>query len=103
MRSQKRTQTGVGTSAWLPFDNACSPFNVSVACLVSGTATYTVQYTFDNVARGDTARSFNHPDMTAQTISKDSNFMFPVMGARVDVTAGSGTVEMITIQAGSGA
>jgi hypothetical protein len=98
--------TGVGVSSVYPPDNYVSPFNLALSVLVTGTVTYTVQYTFDDVfASGFSPASANwvdHPSLTAQTATKDSNIAYPVRGVRINVTAGTGTARLTVIQAGGG-
>lgn len=106
MRPVVFTITGTGTSNVMVPDQYISPFNVALGVTVTGTSTYTVQYTFDNaLAEGYSAASGNwvdHPSLTAQTASKDSNIAYPVGGIRLNVTAGTGTVRLTIIQAGGG-
>lgn len=98
--------TGVGTSPVCPPDHYISPFNVALSVVVSGTVTYTVQYTFDDVfAAGFAPASatwVDHPSLTAQTATKDSNIAYPVRGIRLNVTAGTGSATLTIIQAGGG-
>jgi hypothetical protein len=97
----------IKTSNVYPPDNMMTPFNVSIAVLVTGTATYTVQYTFDNVfASGYAPASGNwtdHPTLTTQTTTRDANVAYPVSGLRIRQTAGNGSVRCTFIQAGGGA
>jgi len=106
MRPVVYTIIGTGVSNVMPPDQYISPFNVSLGVTVSGTSTYTVQYTFDDVfASGYNPSSGNwvdHPTLTAQTGSKDSNIAYPVSGIRLNVTAGTGTVRLVITQAGGG-
>lgn len=106
MRPFVSSVTGVGVSSVYPPDNYVSPFNLALSVLVTGTVTYTVQYTFDDVfASGFSAASANwidHPSLTAQSATKDSNIAYPVRGVRINVTAGSGSVRFTVIQAGGG-
>jgi hypothetical protein len=94
------------TSNVYPPDNYVSPFNVAISVVVTGTVTYTVQYTFDDVfASNYSAASGNwtdHPSLTAQTATKDSNVAYPVSGLRIRQTAGTGSVRCTFIQAGGG-
>jgi hypothetical protein len=87
-------------------DNYISPFNVALGVLVTGTVNYTVQYTFDNVFASDynpaTGNWVDHPSLTAQTATKDSNVAYPVQGIRLVVNSGSGTAKLTAIQAGGG-
>jgi len=106
MRPIVYTITGVGNSAVFPPDHYVSPFNVTLGATVTGTVTYTVQYTFDDVFAPDfnpaTANWVDHPSLTAQTGTKDSNIAYPVRGIRLSQTAGTGTTRLVIIQAGGG-
>lgn len=106
MRPTVFTVTGVGTSNVCPTDHYVSPYNVALNVNVSGVITYTVQYTFDNVfANGYNPATGNwtdHPTLTAQTTTKDSNIAYPVMGIRLKTTAGTGSATLTIIQAGGG-
>lgn len=106
MRPMVYSVTGVGSSAPAVPDNYISPFNVSLGVTVTGTVTYTVQYTFDDVFSNSfdpaTANWVDHPSLTAQVASKDSNIAYPVCGIRIAVTAGTGTARLTMIQAGGG-
>lgn len=86
-------------------DYFANPNNISLSVLVTGTATYTVQYTFDllNQTEGWTAATGNwtdHPSLTAQTATKDSNLAYPATAVRIRQTAGNGSVRFTVIQAG---
>lgn len=104
MRSVTKSVTGVGVSAPIPLDNYISPFNVGFGVKVSGTVTFTVQHTFDDVfAAGYTPASgtwFDHPTVSADSANTDGNYAFPVSAIRLNVTAGSGTATLTATQAG---
>lgn len=106
MRPAVFTINGVGVSGVYPPDHYVSPFNIALGVTVTGTVNYTVQYTFDDVfASGFTPASANwidHPSLTAQTATKDSNIAYPVRGIRLNVASGSGTTRLTIIQAGGG-
>ena len=97
---------GAQYSRVYPPDNYVSPFNVALGVVVTGTVSYTVQYTFDNVfAAGYNPSSgnwINHPSLTAQTATKDSNIAYPVTGIRLVQNSGTGTTTLTMIQAGGG-
>jgi hypothetical protein len=99
MKVQTVSKTGVGSSAALVMNTNISPFNVGFGVVVTGTATYTVQHTFDDPAVGFTTW-FSHPTVAAQTTNDDGNYAFPVTGIKVLVTSGDGTATMNLIQAG---
>lgn len=105
MRPLVYTVSGVGSSRVSAPDNHVTPFNIALGVLVSGSTTYTVQYTFDDVfAEGYTAAAgnwTNHPTLSAQTATNDSNIAYPVSGVRLITAAGStGTATLTLIQAG---
>ena len=106
MRPVVFTVTGTGVSNVYPPDHYVSPFNVALSVVVSGTSNYTVQYTFDNVFdKGydpDTGNWTDHPSLTAQTTTKDSNIAYPVRGVRIKSNSGAGTATLTAIQAGGG-
>ena len=78
-----------------------SPFNVGFGAVVSGTATYSVQHTFDSPATGFTTW-FSHPTIAGEESSADGNYAFPVTGIRVLITAATSgsSVTLNLIQAG---
>jgi len=106
MRPVVYTVTGTEVSNVFVPDQYTSPFNVALSVLVTGTVDYTVQYTFDNVF----AKTYNpatgnwvdHPSLTAQTTTKDSNIAYPVQGIRIKCNSGAGTARFTVIQAGGG-
>lgn len=103
MRSVVKTQVNAGSTSWVKLDTKANPFNVGFGCVVtSGTPTYKVEHTFDDVDVAVTPTAFDHISVTGQTINKDGNYAFPVAAVRLTVTSGTGTVTMTTIQAGSG-
>lgn len=102
MRPMIATKTGTGESAPLVLDHYRAPFNVGFAVVVSGTVTYTVQHTFDDVLNSSvTPTWFNHTAVAGQSASADGNYAFPVRAIRLSNTAGSGTTTLTAIQAGS--
>jgi len=100
MRQQIATKTGVGSSNVLPMDTYISPFNVGFGVVATGTVTYTVQHTFDNLATTASPVWFSHPTIAAKSDNQDGNYAFPVAAIKVLVTAGDGTAAMTMIQAG---
>jgi hypothetical protein len=81
-----------------------SPFNIGFAAVVTGTANYTVQHTFDDVFsptfNPSTATWFDHPTVAALGASADGNYAFPVTAIRLLVNSGGGTVRLTLLQAG---
>ena len=106
MRPVVLSVTGVGNSVPDPLDHYLTPFNVSLAVVVTGTITYTVQYTYDDVFAPTynpaTGNWLPHPSLTAQTATKDSNIAYPVRAVRLTTSAGTGTATLTDSQAGGG-
>ena len=100
MRQQIVSQTGTGSSPSIPTDLYISPFNVGFGVVATGTVTYTVQHTFDNVQTVSNPVWFSHPTITGKSDNQDGNYAFPVAAVKLLVTAGSGTAAITMIQAG---
>lgn len=105
-RTTNDASGGAITSGIINLDYWVSPFNVALSVKVTGVVNYTVQYTFDNVyADGYVAASgnwVNHPSMTAQTATLDSNIAYPVTAVRIVQNSGNGSCLFTVIQAGGG-
>jgi len=103
---------GAGTqvvSRVCPIDHYVSPANIALNVVVTGSITYTVQYTFDDVfaAGYDPANGnwTNHPTLATKTVTADSNISYPVRGIRIISPASpssSGTATLTIIQGGGG-
>jgi hypothetical protein len=93
------SQTGTGTTAWYPVDFARNPFNASVSVVVTGTVTYDVEHTFDNVFDTTiTPTAFKHATLVSQTANGNSNYAFPIRAVRLNVTAGTGSAALTWMQ-----
>ncbi|MEE8598923.1 MAG: hypothetical protein V3S69_05355 [Dehalococcoidales bacterium] len=92
MTTRVTSQTGAGTSDPI-FPSGGNPFNVGFGAIVSGTATYTIQHTFNNT------NWFDHEFIVDATTNQDGNYAFPVAGIRINITVGTGTVTLTTLQA----
>ena len=99
MRPKKITVSSVAASAWLPVDYKQDPMNLAVGCVVvSGTATYSVEYTYDDVFDSTvTPVAFALSTITAATTSKDGVINQPVRAIRLNVTAGASPVVTMTM------
>lgn len=106
MRPVSYSLTGTAVSPVFAADHYISPFNIALAVKVSGSITYTVQYTFDDVFANafdpSTATWVDHPSLTSQTTAKDSNIAYPVRGIRLTTASGAGVATLTIIQAGGG-
>lgn len=109
MRPTYTTLTGVANGAVIPMNTYASPFNVGFGVSVTGTITYKVQHTFDDIYsstfNASTATWFEHPTTGSAGLSTatDGNYAFPVNAIRIITTAGTGSVTLKLIQAGSAA
>lgn len=103
MRPKKITVTGVASSAWIPMDIKQAPFNVSIGCaIVSGTATYTVEHTYDDVYDLTVVPVvFPNAGITGQTTNKDGSYSAPVKAIRLTVTAGTAPVVSMILTQGN--
>jgi len=99
MRPIVFTKSSTGTSAWIPLDYKQSPFNIGFGVVVSGTITYDIEHTFDDIF--DTAvtpTAFKHSSLTAQTANKDGNYIVPIRAIRINNTAGTGSTTVTLLQ-----
>lgn len=96
MRPQTITQVGVGDSDWVTLQPNISPAQISTACSLSGTATYTVEYAYD------VAQTIIFPDMLVQDYTQSAVAVQndPVLYVRISISSGSGTVTASVVQAG---
>lgn len=99
MRPQVVSVTSTTPSAWIPVDMYQTPFNIGFGCVVSGTATYKVQHTFDDVFDPTvTPTAFDHATVTGKTANTDGNYSYPVRAIRLNASAVSGSVTMTILQ-----
>lgn len=104
MRPITLAKTGTGATSPAPMDTNVSPFSVGMGIVVSGTVTYSVQHTFDNVQSSTYSAAsgnwYNHPTLNSLTANADGNYAFPVTAIRLNVTSGSGTATLTIVQSG---
>lgn len=97
---------GLGNGRALPLDYLTAPANFSLAVIVTGTVTYTVQHTFDNVfaptftEAGATWFDHDTAALVGANTNQDGNYAFPPTATRIQITAGTGSVVYNVIQAG---
>jgi hypothetical protein len=101
------SQTGVGSSSIYAVDYFKCPVNVGIQAVLTGTATYTVEYTLDDVlASGFVAASATWTgattDLTGASASKNGLLTVPCRGIRLTVASGTGAVVATICQAGIG-
>ena len=93
---------GVITTPAIPLNHYASVGNISIQVLVTGTANYTVQYTFDDIStdtyNAATGNWTDHPQLVLQTATADSNLAFLVTGIRLKQSSGTESTRLTVIQ-----
>lgn len=96
------TTSGTSASSVAPLCHFVDRFNVSVNTVVTGSATYTLQFTADDPFASNfvpaSANWKSHPSMTSSTISDIVEFTAPVRAVRINQTSGAGSVSATVIQ-----
>lgn len=105
MRPIRRTLTAAGVTPPIPLDHYRQPFNVGIGVAATGTLTFDVEHTFDDIYAPNfnpaTATWYKNTALTARTTSTDGNYIVPVMAVRLNVTAfTSGSATITVLQAG---
>lgn len=102
MRVQTISTSGI-SAAVAPLDVNISPFEVALAALVTGTATFTVNVSFDPIAAGPTTW-FPVAALTGKTANTlgflSANNNGPATFVQLNQTAGAGSVILEIIQSG---
>lgn len=104
MRPVIVTQTGAGQSTAIPLDLYLTPFQVSLATVLNGAATYGIEFTYDD--------PFNPPSgglnwlpvgdiPTGSTVAGQATITAPVGAVRINQASGSGSVTLTVRQAGA--
>lgn len=94
----------VGGSQPIPLDQYQTPFNVTLAALITGTVNVTAQFTFDDVFDEDDAGPYswvNHGDITNAVANANGTLISPVSAVRLLNNSGDGSTEFRVIQAGA--
>lgn len=100
---------GVKYSSWVRFDDF-APSNISIQCVVTGSANYTVQSTLDDpndpiapvAVNSVTWIDSSDTNVVAASSSKQSNFLFAPKFARIKLNSGTGTVTATFLQSSVG-
>ncbi len=103
MRPVVVTVSSATTSAPIPINwRLPGHFSVGIGCVATGTATYKVQHTFDDLFNPlITPTWFDNTEGSQVNVNQDFNYAFPITGVRLNVTAWtSGTVTMTVISGG---
>ena len=97
------TFTGTGNTPSWNCDPSVTPFNLNVACAVLGTATYKLQYTYDDftsaAATDAGATWYDSVEIPAGTaVSAAQQFTAPITRIRLAIAANSGGIRMTMLQ-----
>lgn len=99
---------GVGSSPWwVPnwYVTSVEDIGFSVE-LVSGSANYTVQYTYDDVNNLSTGvtfpLAFDHSVVASKAVTADGSILTPVTGVRLLINSGTGVLRFRILQSGIG-
>ena len=99
MRPKSITKTGTGTTNWFPVDFAQQVVEIGLGVVVSGTVTYDIEHTFDDVYNSAvTPVAFKHATLVSQTANKDGSYVAPIRAIRINNTAGTGSTTLTIIQ-----
>jgi hypothetical protein len=96
---------GNGASLWQIVNWNAAPVNIAYGVVIqSGSANYSIQYTYDdpnNLPSGvSVPQAFNHPTVVSTTSNLDGASNDPITAWRLLVNSGTGTVRATGIQAG---
>ena len=98
------TVTGVGRSGVCAVDDFQAPFNVGIGAKLTGTATFNIEYSFDDpMAAGYTAAAatwYIASGFSGLTASTGGSFTVPCKAISINITANTGAVTATIVQAG---
>lgn len=102
-RTQTYSNPGASTTVSWNCDPSITPFEVSIACVVTGAVNYKLQYSYDTLdAPGATDASadwFDSTDIPAgTTATKETKFTSPIARVRLVFASGTGSVKMTMLQ-----
>lgn len=104
MQYKDITKSGTGRSAVCVVDDFQTPFNVGIAVAITGTATFTVEYSLDDpLADGynpATANWYIAPGFTSGSAAIAGSLTIPCRAICVNVSASTGSVTAKIVQAG---
>ncbi len=98
MRPSVIEQVGTGSSVAYPLDHTASTYQVSLRTTVTGTATYSVEHTMENILAGEQATWREHDTIRDVTANMEGNYFFPVTAVRLTIQSGTGTVALRIVQ-----
>jgi hypothetical protein len=100
IRPSTVSQTGAGSSNWLPVDVWREPMEISGYVAVTDSATYDVEYTYDDVRNPDVIPEVFIGALTGVSVTQDFFLNGAVNALRVTITAGAGRCDLVVLQDG---
>ncbi len=93
-----------GNTTWVKADQYQDPVNIAIGLAITATASWTVQYTYDDVETVASPVTYSPAGLTAQTTTIDGGISLPILALRgvLNSSSGSGAVTMTTMQATGG-
>lgn len=97
-----QTQSGTGTSTPIALDDYQTPFNVGMIASLSGTATFTIEFSLDDPSFVTAANATwaAVPNFSSITATTSGSFTVPSKAVRINIASGTGVVTLKVIQAG---
>lgn len=95
--------TALASTPWVTLNTRACPFAVGVgAVLVSGSANYDLEHTYDEIDTNATAQvAYNNATMAAKTASFDVGITYPVKAVRLDINSHTSGVMRFTVLQGT--
>jgi hypothetical protein len=103
----KAGTNGVGATRWFTSNSQIAPSAWSFACVLSGTANFTVQVTYDDFwsipagqSQGNVPTAWDVSSLANKSATAAATVTDVISGWRLLINSGTGTVTMSAIQAG---
>jgi len=99
MKPRSVSVTGVGTTNPLLLNRDGGSFSVGFVAEVTGTVTYTVEHTYDDIM--DSAVTpvwYTNASVGSSSATKEGAYTTPVVALRVNASAGTGTVKLTVVE-----
>lgn len=95
---------GVGATRWFNLDNFADPFSTSVVAeLISGTANFTGQITYDDILTVAAPVTFDMTEFSGGKAATTAGVITsPCIACRMQINSGTGLVTVRVVQAGLG-
>lgn len=103
MAVNKISKTGTGSSSIYAADYFQTPFNIGIQAVLTGTATFSVEYTLDDITDASVTPTWTAiTGLSAVSASTNGQLTIPCRGIRLTIASGTGGVVATICQAGIG-